>query len=162
MFSESEACIDKMEMLWGKFTSLAIHLVPAIIGQRSWVAARENEKLSTQSPPLQFQNFNCIVHCETLGGKVLKMEHVMSIVLLTESFFLIPNVSITAKQRNPAPRNVPVVRTAPASVTGEMRANYADEECDHVDLQGKSRTITFLSYVLVFKWSWTFHVHKLQ
>lgn len=88
MFSEPEACINKMEMLWGKFISLAIHLVPAIIGQRSWVAARENEKLSTQSPPLQFQNFNCIIHCKTLGGKVVKMEHVTSIVLLTESFFL--------------------------------------------------------------------------
>lgn len=88
VFSEPEACIDKMEIPWGKFISLAIHLAPAIIGQRSWVAARENEKLSTQSPPLQFKNFNYIIHCETFGEKVLKMEHVMSIILLTGSFFL--------------------------------------------------------------------------
>lgn len=81
-----------------------------------------------------------------MGGKVLKMENVMSIVLLTESFFLF-QTSQSLPSSAAQLRGAPVVRTAPASVTGERQANYADEECNHVDLQGKSRTITFLSYV---------------
>lgn len=64
------------------------------------------------------------------------MEHITSIVLLTVHF-LIPDVSISAKQHYSALRSAPLVRTAPASVTGERQADYADEECDYVDFQGK-------------------------
>lgn len=74
----------------------------------------------------------------------------MSIVLLTVCF-LIPDVSIPAKQHCSALRRAPLVRTAPASVTGGRQADDADEECDYVDFQRKSRTITFLSYVSEFK-----------
>lgn len=74
----------------------------------------------------------------------------MSIVLLTV-YFIIPYVSITAKQHYSALKRAPLVWTAPASVTGERQADYADEECDYGDFQGKSRTITFLNYVSVLK-----------
>lgn len=85
-----------------------------------------------------------------MGGKVLKTEHIMSIVLLT-AYFLITDVSIPAKQHYSAPSRAPLGWTAPASVTGERQADYADEEYDYLDFQGKSRTKTFLSYVSVFK-----------
>lgn len=54
----------------------------------------------------------------------MKTERVMSIVLLTESFFLIPDISITAKQCSLAWRSMSWARTAPASVSGEVQANY--------------------------------------
>lgn len=71
------------------------------------------------------------------GGKISEDGTCHEYCIADRVFLLIPDISITAKQHNPAPRSVPLVRTAPLSVIGERQANYADEEHDHVDLQGK-------------------------
>ncbi|XP_068580201.1 general transcription factor II-I repeat domain-containing protein 2-like [Cebidichthys violaceus] len=82
LFEEVSRCVDKMGLPWDKLVGLTTDGAPAMCGQKSGLVGRIREKMKEENVTSELTAYHCIIHRESLCGKALKMEHVMSIIAL--------------------------------------------------------------------------------
>lgn len=86
LFEEVSRCVDKMGLPWDKLVGLTTDGAPAMCGQKSGLVGRIREKMKEENVTSELTAYHCIIHQESLCGKALKMEHVMSIITLAVNF----------------------------------------------------------------------------
>ena len=75
IFEEVSKCVTEMRLPWDKLVGLTTDGAPAICGQKSGLVGRIQENHAGE-----LTVYHCIIHQESLCGKALKMEHVMSTI----------------------------------------------------------------------------------
>ena len=80
LFEEVSRCVDKMGLPWDKLVGLTTDGAPAMCGRKSGLVGRIREKMQDENVTSELTSYHCIIHQESLCGKALKMEHVMSII----------------------------------------------------------------------------------
>ncbi|KAK7888727.1 hypothetical protein WMY93_024287 [Mugilogobius chulae] len=75
-----------MNLSWDKLTGLTTDGAPAMCGEKSGLVGRLRQKMQSEGNAGELTAYHCIIHQETLCGKVLGMEHVMNTVTQTVNF----------------------------------------------------------------------------
>ncbi|KAK7906743.1 hypothetical protein WMY93_015355 [Mugilogobius chulae] len=86
LYEEVSRCVNEMELPWEKLVGLTTDGAPAMCGHRSGLVARIREKLQEENVTGELTAYHCIIHQESLCGKALKMEHVMSTITRAVNF----------------------------------------------------------------------------
>ena len=86
LFEEVSRCVDKMGLPWDKLVGLTTDGAPAMCGRKSGLVGRIREKMQDENVTSELTSYHCIIHQESLCGKALKMEHVMSIITRAVNF----------------------------------------------------------------------------
>ncbi|KAL0163337.1 hypothetical protein M9458_042733, partial [Cirrhinus mrigala] len=86
IFEEVSKCVNDMKLPWDKLTGLTTDGAPAMCGEKSGLVGRMREKMQRENCTCELTVYHCIIHQESLCGKALKMEHVMSTVTQTVNF----------------------------------------------------------------------------
>ena len=86
LFEEVSRCVDKMGLPWDKLVGLTTDGAPAMCGRKSGLVGRIREKIQDENVTSELTAYHCIIHQESLCGKALKMEHVMSIITRAVNF----------------------------------------------------------------------------
>lgn len=76
-YEEVSRCV-KMGLPWEKLVGLTTDEAPAMCGHRSGLVARMRRRMREENVTHELTEYHCIIHQESLCGKALKMEHVMS------------------------------------------------------------------------------------
>lgn len=84
IFEQVEQCINETELPWNKLVGLTTDGAPAMCGARNGLVAKVRERMGHTGEELTA--YHCIIHQEALCGKVLGMEHVMTVVTKTVNF----------------------------------------------------------------------------
>lgn len=77
--------VTDMNLPWNKLVGLATDGAPAMCGEKSGLVGRMRLKMQENCSG-ELIAYHCIIHQESLCGKVLNMEHVMSTVTQTVNF----------------------------------------------------------------------------
>lgn len=72
-----------MKLPWDKLVGLTTDGAPVLCGEKSGLVSRMRVKMQENCTG-ELTAYHCIIHQETLCGKVLKMEHVM--ITVTQSW----------------------------------------------------------------------------
>ena len=86
LFEEVSRCVDKMGLPWDKLVGLTTDGAPAMCSRESGLVGRIREKMQDENVTSELISYHCIIHQESLCGKALKMEHVMSIITRAVNF----------------------------------------------------------------------------
>lgn len=78
--------ITDMKLPWDKLVGLTTDGAPAMCGEKSGLVGRMRVKMQEENCVGELTVYHCIIHQESLCGKVLKMEHVMNTVTQTINF----------------------------------------------------------------------------
>lgn len=70
--------VSDMKLSWDKLVGLTTDGAPAMCGGTSGLVGRMRAKMREENFTGELTGYRCITHQETLCGKVLKMEHLMS------------------------------------------------------------------------------------
>ena len=79
ILEEVSKCVTEMKLPWDKLVGLTTDGAPAMRGQKSGLVGRIWEKMR-ENHAGELIVYHCIIHQESLCGKALKMEHVMSTI----------------------------------------------------------------------------------
>ncbi|KAM4566993.1 general transcription factor II-I repeat domain-containing protein 2-like [Odontesthes bonariensis] len=80
LYEEVSRCVNEMGLPWEKLVGLTTDGAPAMCGRRSGLVARMRERMREENVTDELTAYHCIIHQESLCGKALKMEHVMSTI----------------------------------------------------------------------------------
>uniref|UniRef100_A0A3B3IFR8 Uncharacterized protein n=1 Tax=Oryzias latipes TaxID=8090 RepID=A0A3B3IFR8_ORYLA len=81
LYEEVSRCVRcEMGLPWEKLVGLTTDGAPAMCGHRSGLVARMRERMREENVTGELTAYHCIIHQESLCGKALKMEHVMSTI----------------------------------------------------------------------------------
>ncbi|XP_063735205.1 general transcription factor II-I repeat domain-containing protein 2-like [Eleginops maclovinus] len=86
LFEEVSRCVDKMGLPWDKLVGLTTDGAPAMCSQKSGLVGKIREKMQDENVTSELTVYHCIIHQESLCGKALNMEHVMSIITRAVNF----------------------------------------------------------------------------
>uniref|UniRef100_A0A8C5S0G8 Uncharacterized protein n=1 Tax=Laticauda laticaudata TaxID=8630 RepID=A0A8C5S0G8_LATLA len=86
LFEAVSQCVNDMKLPWDKLMGLTTDRTPSMCGEKSGLVGRMREKMKNENCTGVLTAYHCLMHKETLCGKTLKMEHVMSTVTQTISF----------------------------------------------------------------------------
>ncbi|XP_062373410.1 general transcription factor II-I repeat domain-containing protein 2-like [Sardina pilchardus] len=86
LFEEVCKCVNEMGLPWDKLVGLTTDGAPAMCGQKNGLVGRIREKLREVNGAGELTAYHCIIHQESLCGKALKMDHVMSTVTKAVNF----------------------------------------------------------------------------
>lgn len=86
LYEEISRCINKMGLPWEKLVGLTTDGAPAMCGHRNGLVARMHERMREENVTDKLTAYHCIIHQESLCGKALKMEHVMSTITRAVNF----------------------------------------------------------------------------
>lgn len=86
LYEEVSRCVNEMGLPWEKLVGLTTDGAPAMCGHRSGLVARIRQKMQEENVPSELTAYHCIIHQESLCGKALKMEHVMSTITRAVNF----------------------------------------------------------------------------
>ena len=86
LYEEVSRCVNEMGLPWEKLVGLTTDGAPAMRGQRSGLVARIRERMREENVTGELTAYHCIIHQESLCGKALKMEHVMSTISRAVNF----------------------------------------------------------------------------
>ena len=75
-----------MKLPWSKLIGLTTGVAPAMCGETSGLVGRMRVKMQEENCTGELTAYHCIIHQETLCGKVLKMEHAMNTATQTVNF----------------------------------------------------------------------------
>nr|XP_061800942.1 general transcription factor II-I repeat domain-containing protein 2-like [Nerophis lumbriciformis] len=80
LYEEVSRCVNEMGLPWEKLVGLTTDGAPAMCGHKSGLVARIRKKIKEENALGELAAYHCIIHQESLCGKALKMEHVMSTI----------------------------------------------------------------------------------
>ncbi|XP_063322782.1 general transcription factor II-I repeat domain-containing protein 2-like [Pelmatolapia mariae] len=86
LYEEVSRCVNEMGLPWEKLVGLTSDGEPAMCGHRSELVARIRERMQDENVTEELTAYHCIIHQESLCGKALKMEHVMTIITRAVNF----------------------------------------------------------------------------
>ncbi|KAJ8375466.1 hypothetical protein SKAU_G00060460 [Synaphobranchus kaupii] len=86
LYEEVSRCVNEMGLPWEKLVGLTTDGAPAMCGHRSGLVARIRERMREENVTGELTAYHCIIHQESLCGKALKMEHVMSTITRAVNF----------------------------------------------------------------------------
>ncbi|XP_072891523.1 general transcription factor II-I repeat domain-containing protein 2-like [Hemitrygon akajei] len=86
LFEEVSRCVNIMRLPWDKLVGLTTDGAPAMCGQKSGLVGRIREKMREENGAGELTAYHCIIHQESLCGKALKMEHIMSTIRRAVNF----------------------------------------------------------------------------
>uniref|UniRef100_A0A3P9L2A9 Uncharacterized protein n=1 Tax=Oryzias latipes TaxID=8090 RepID=A0A3P9L2A9_ORYLA len=86
LYEEVSRCVNEMGLPWEKLVGLTTDGEPAMCGLRSGLVARMRERMREENVTGKLTAYQCIIHQESLCGKALKMEHVMSTITRAVNF----------------------------------------------------------------------------
>ncbi|XP_072900750.1 general transcription factor II-I repeat domain-containing protein 2-like [Hemitrygon akajei] len=86
LFEEVSRCVNIMRLPWDKLVGLTTDGAPAMCGQKSGLVGRIREKMREENGAGELTAYHCIIHQESLCGKALKMEHIMSTITRAVNF----------------------------------------------------------------------------
>ena len=86
LYEEVSRCVNEMGLPWEKLVGLTTDGAPAMCGHKSGLVARIRQKMQEENVPGELTAYHCIIHQESLCGKALKMEHVMSTITRAVNF----------------------------------------------------------------------------
>ncbi|XP_072900801.1 general transcription factor II-I repeat domain-containing protein 2-like [Hemitrygon akajei] len=86
LFEEVSNCVNIMRLPWDKLVGLTTDGAPAMCGQKSGLVGRIREKMREENGAGELTAYHCIIHQESLCGKALKMEHIMSTITRAVNF----------------------------------------------------------------------------
>ncbi|XP_076135597.1 general transcription factor II-I repeat domain-containing protein 2, partial [Alosa pseudoharengus] len=86
LYEEVYSCVNEMGLPWGKLVGLTTDGAPAMCGHRSGLVARIRERMRDENVTGELTAYHCIIHQESLCGKALKIEHVLSILTRAVNF----------------------------------------------------------------------------
>lgn len=86
LYEEVSRCVNEMGLPWEKLVGLTTDGAPAMCGHRSGLVARMRERMREENVTGELTAYHCIIHQESLCGKALKMEHVMSTITRAVNF----------------------------------------------------------------------------
>lgn len=84
IFTQVEQSVNKMELPWNKLVGLTTDGAPAMCGEVRGLVGLTRKAMGHTGENLVV--YHCIIHQEALCGKVLGMEHVMTVVTKTVNF----------------------------------------------------------------------------
>ena len=79
IFEKISKCVTEKRLPWDKLVGLMTHGVSAMCGQKSLQVGRIREEMQ-ENHIGELTVYHCIIYQESLGGKALKIEHVMSTI----------------------------------------------------------------------------------
>uniref|UniRef100_A0A3B4GZR3 DUF4371 domain-containing protein n=1 Tax=Pundamilia nyererei TaxID=303518 RepID=A0A3B4GZR3_9CICH len=82
-----KSIVTDMKLPWDKLVGLTTDEAPVLYGEKSGLVSRMRVKMQEENCTGELTAYHCIIHQETLCGKVLKMEHVMITVTLNHRQF---------------------------------------------------------------------------
>lgn len=86
LYEQVSGCVNDMELPWDKLVGLTTDGAPAMCGHKSGLVARIRERKKEKDSTGELISYHCIIHQESLCGKALKMEHVMSTITRAVNF----------------------------------------------------------------------------
>ncbi|KAL3992366.1 KRAB domain-containing zinc finger protein [Sarotherodon galilaeus] len=86
LYEEVSRCVNEMGLPWQKLVGLTTDGAPAMCGHRSGLVTRIRERMRGENVTEELTAYHCIIHQESLCGKALKMEHVMTIITRAVNF----------------------------------------------------------------------------
>ncbi|KAM3870127.1 general transcription factor II-I repeat domain-containing protein 2-like [Diretmus argenteus] len=86
LFEEVCKCVTEIKLPWDKLVGLTTDGAPAMSGKKNGLVGRIREKLQEENCAGELSVYHCIIHQESLCGKALKMEHVMTTVTQVVNF----------------------------------------------------------------------------
>ena len=86
LYEEVSRCVNEMGLPWEKLVGLTTDGAPAMCGHRSGLVARMRERMREENVTGELTAYHCIIHQESLCGKALKKEHVMSTITRAVNF----------------------------------------------------------------------------
>ncbi|GAA6098908.1 general transcription factor II-I repeat domain-containing protein 2-like, partial [Tachysurus ichikawai] len=86
IFEEVCKCVTEMKLPWDKLVGLTTDGAPAMRDKNNGLVGRIQEKKREENCAGELSVYHCIIHQESLCGKALKMEHVMTTVTQVVNF----------------------------------------------------------------------------
>lgn len=86
IFNSLVGALDRAGVDWSRAISLATDGAPSMVGKKTGVATKFQDKVRIANGGQDVYSFHCILHQEALCCKTLKMNHVMSVVVKTVNF----------------------------------------------------------------------------
>lgn len=86
MFTEVNACLDKLGLKWEKLAGVTTDGCPNLTGKNVGLFKRMQDKVTEINPVQKLTFLHCIIHQEVLCKTVLKMNHVVDAVTKIVNF----------------------------------------------------------------------------
>ncbi|XP_074501494.1 general transcription factor II-I repeat domain-containing protein 2A-like [Sebastes fasciatus] len=86
LFTEVNACLDKLELKWDKLAGVTTDGCPNLTGKNVGLLKRMQDKVKEMNPEQKLTFLHCIIYQEVLCKSVLKMNHVVDVVTKTVNF----------------------------------------------------------------------------
>lgn len=83
IFEKVEEVLDNYGFDLSKLACLSTDGAANMVGRHNGVAAKLRAKIENSHPDSSFAHFHCIIHQQNLCSKILKMDHVLSLVTKT-------------------------------------------------------------------------------
>ncbi|KAL7837466.1 hypothetical protein SRHO_G00271770 [Serrasalmus rhombeus] len=80
LYEEVSRCVNEMGLPWEKLVGLTTDGAPAMCVHSSGLVARMQERMREENVTDELTAYHYIIHQDSLCGKALKMEHVMSTI----------------------------------------------------------------------------------
>lgn len=79
IFEEISKCVTEIKLPWDKLMGLKTVGAPAMSGQKSGLVGGVWEKMQEEKCAGELTVYHCIIHQDSLCGKALKIEHVITV-----------------------------------------------------------------------------------
>ena len=86
LFTEVNACLDKLELEWEILAGVTTDGCPNLTGKNVGLLKRMQDKVTEMNPEQKLTFLHCILHQEVLCKSVLKMNHVIDVVTKIVNF----------------------------------------------------------------------------
>ncbi|XP_074492937.1 general transcription factor II-I repeat domain-containing protein 2A-like [Sebastes fasciatus] len=86
LFTEVNACLDKLGLKWDKLAGVTTDGCPNMIGKNVGLLKWMQDKVAEMNPEQKSVFLHCIIHQDVLCKYVLKMNHVTDVVSKTVNF----------------------------------------------------------------------------
>ncbi|KFD60659.1 hypothetical protein M514_27168 [Trichuris suis] len=86
IFDKVEQVLQGYGLDFSKLACLATDGAANMIGRHNGVAAMLRTKIENSHPDSSFAHFHCIIHQQNLCSKILKLDHVLSLVTKTVNY----------------------------------------------------------------------------